>query len=149
MTPAVIKLNNIRKELKSILESVEGIGKVYDFYRYENNLSDVIKLFKVDKDYKGAMFRTVSRTDDVKDDDDERTRKFEILIIRQVNDSEETMKQIENLVEDICEEINANQDLNGSVREHNNVQVTGIDERYVSEILCHQAILSLETIESI
>jgi len=144
-------LQNIRTQLKAILKDISGIGNIYPYYRYKkNDWNETLKLFKLGSDFKGVMFRQVSRKDPVDDDNNDITRKWEFTMLRQVNDEQQTALQFEDLIEVVCETFNnENQDLNNSVREHNNLQLIDITEQMIGDVLCHQAVLNLETIESI
>lgn len=144
------KLQNIRKELKSIIESVPDIGKVYPYYRYKkNDLKETLNLFKVKDDFKGIMFRELACTEPVTDEDNEKTRKWEMTMINQVNDEKESQILFEDRIEVLLDTVNENSTLNNSIREHNNLQLIDISERVFGDVLCHEAILNLETIETI
>ncbi len=148
-------LQNIRTQLKAILETVSGIGKVYSYYRYKkNNFNESIKLFKVGMDYKGIMFRQISCSQPVDDNEDgEKVRKWEFTMLRQVNDEKQSgvlyEDQIELLLSTFNEfsDENENDSLNNSVKEHNNLQLDDCSEVFYGDILCHRAILTMETRE--
>ena len=141
------KLQNIRTQIKLILELVEGIGKVYDYYRYVNTIKELTDIGKDGKDFKLAMFREIKRKDPPADDELSMDRVWEITLLRQVNDSKASQKEIEDLAETVCDTIKDYDDLNGSIIEHKNAQIINIYEAYFSEILCHWAVLELETTE--
>jgi len=144
------KLQNIRNELKNIIETIDGIGNVYPYYRYvKNDYRKTLELFRIDNDFKGLMIREVSCNTVNNEEDNYKIRKWELLMLAQVNDENESLIKFEEKIEELIDVINDNITLNNTIREHNNLQLVEIYENPISDVLCHIAILNLETIETI
>ena len=139
-------LDEIKSEIKTIAESVSGIGTVYERLVYAKDQAQVKELFVKDTAEGGPinclMFRQVKRIADAETRNGnelliDRTWKFVLIYgYNKETNSEETF---DNLSETLCKTFNANPDLNGKVNEHSYFNMSNKTDNMYHSVLCHWA----------
>lgn len=145
-------LDEIKSEIKTIAESVSGIGKVYERLVYAKDQAQVKELFVKDNAEGGEinclMFRQVKRTADI----DIRggseliaERAWKFVLIYGYNKEANSEETFDNLCETLCKTFNSNPDLNGKVNEHSWLNMTNKTDNMYHNVLCHWAEFEMET----
>ena len=146
----------IRAQIKTILEAVTNIGKVYDYERWSADWTAFINLFKI----------TVSGVDQIRGWEISRRSVGEkkvvigvgslaheddhLFIIKgymSVKDASATEKTFNTLIESIKTAFRANPNLNATCERHGRIQAPVIDFRIFGDVFCHYAELNLTVYE--
>lgn len=141
-----MSVTTIRNKIKSIAEEVENSGKVYAYYRYADTLDKLLKLFKVNNNIRGMMISPRTRKTDITSELGI-VRNWDLFLLSQVNDKEQSEIKFDELIESIVEKFDEHQDLDGEISEHTGIQLENKTEREYGNVVCHVAVLTLETTE--
>jgi hypothetical protein len=140
-------LNELKKNIKGIAESVRGIGKVYDRYLYAFDTKQVKDFFSNDSSVNALMFREAER---ISDGGEGILNEFEVKRLWQFrfiygysyeNNSEDNF---DNICEELCKTYNSENFINSISR----CSFLNIVKKYDSEyhgILVHNAEMEMET----
>ncbi len=135
----------IRVLLKTILESVADIGKVYDYERYTNTEAGARALFKTEisgqEQYRAWMISRRSASEQPKT-----TASPNVYVIRGflgVSDAASTEKTMTLLVEAIRDAFRDDATMYNAGYAHEPVQVSMQDKRMFGQLLCEHAELSI------
>lgn len=133
-------LPEIRTEIKSLLETVPGIGKVHDFERWTNDWKTFLSLFKTEENKINGW--TISRSftkEKVHAATAVNIRTHRIIIkgYYGLKDSIESEKTFQSLIESVCDVLRKNNDLNSSCWGSDPPQVTKVYPRPFGGILVH------------
>lgn len=148
----------IRAEIKTILESVSGIGEVHDYFRYRKSWADWLDLmtntsgspsvtringWMFDREY---MATSVTAIPSGKI---EYVHHYNFLGVYEIDDAAGSAKDFQTLLDGICTAFKANRYLNGTADRHDFIQINavGIDE--YAEASYHYAGLSLTVHERV
>ena len=132
-------------QIKTILESVTNIGKVYDYERFSNNWSDYRVLFKTTigtTDQIRAWTITRVSTDQkrhLSDGVHRQTLTFTIHGYMGLDDANSSEKTFQELVESVMDAIDAKPHLGGMAAGSDPSQLKFFDHRLFGDLLCHHA----------
>jgi len=147
-----MSLSTIRSEIKSILEGISGIGKVYDYLRWDTrDWKGFFNLFKSNSTYHGWMITRTSTTEDRRFETDHnlRTYTFKIVGFYPLNDAKATEKTFQDLIEAICTTFRTNYNLNGKCLDSDPPEVSVVENRMFGSIVAHYAEIILRVKERI
>jgi len=142
-------LAEIRTQIKTLLETVPGIGKVHDYERLTRDWNTFLSFFRdsngringwtIGRLFAREKFRGASPVNI-------RTHQIVIRGYYGLKDSLETDKTFQSLIESICAVLRSNSDLNGSCFRSDPPQVTKIYPRTFGGVLVHytEIVLSVE-----
>ncbi len=132
-------LADIRTEIKNLLETVPGIGKVHDFERWTVEWKKFLEFFKTgDNKINGwTVTRSVSREENQAMGINIRTHQILIKGYYGLKDSVESEKTFQTLVESVCDVLRSNNELNGSCLRSEPPQVTKVHPRPFGGVLVH------------
>lgn len=132
-------LSNIRAEIKTILGSVSGIGKVHDFERWTIDWKKFLEFFKTeDNKINGwTITRSTSREENQAMGTNIRTHQIVITGYYGLKDSIESEKTFQDLIESVCDALRSNNDLNGSCLRSEPPQITRVYPRPFGGVLVH------------
>ena len=139
-------LQEIRNEIKTLLESVDGIGKVHDFERWTVDWKKFLEFFKTaDNKINGwVITRSESReSEHAAGAVNIRSHTFLIKGYYGLKDSLESEKIFQDLIENICSALRRNNDLNGSCLNSDPPQVSLLKPGTFGGILTHQCQIRL------
>jgi hypothetical protein len=135
-----MSLANIRTQLKSILETVPGIGKVHDFERWTNDWKSFLSNFKTeDNKINGWVITRTSATERLRAVSAVNTRTHKLVIkgYYGLKDSKESEKAFQDLIEAICNALRVNNDLNRSCLRSDPPQLVRVLHGKYAGILVH------------
>ncbi len=144
-------LDEIKSEIKTIAESVSGIGNVYERLVYAKDHAQVKELFVKDNaegEINCLMFRQVKRIADAETRNGNEiliNRTWKFVLIYGYNKETNSEETFDNLSETLCKTFNANPDLNGKVNEHSYFNMTNKTDNMYHNVLCHWAEFEMET----
>lgn len=156
-----MSLADQRTQIKTILEGVSGIGKVYAYQRWANDWQALLKLFKTTSDKINAWMITREKTSQIRMTMGEKERAHIFLMrgLYGLNDSDGTELIFQDLIEDIVTAFDAAETLNDTARTTNpdwgpmadsvGLQVDIVEQRVFGSVLCHYAECRLCAIEVI
>lgn len=142
---------SVKSEIKSMLESVTGIGKVYDRFVHVATEADIKERLIHENKVNAIFFIEVAES--YADEEDfylkEKTSKFRFAFYYGYNFNLNSDASVTSIKDEIISKFNTNEDLNGSVSEHSNIDMT--DNIFVSfgNILCHLLIFELTVLNNI
>ncbi len=143
-------LAEIRSEIKNILESVDGIGKVHDYERHTVDWKTFLSLF-TDADQRVNGW-TIARSQ-VREKKHAslgvniRTHVFRIRGYFGLKDSAQSEKTFQGLIDAVCSAFRDKETLNGSSLKADPPLVGTISHRHFSGILVHTCDITLEAQE--
>ena len=148
-----MSLSLIRTELKTILESVSGIGQVHDYKRYSADWGSYKKLFTKDKKvneweiqrdgFSTSPTGSQSRSGKVKDI----THRITIRGFYAFNDACASEKTFDTLCDAITDKLIQDQGLGGQA-ELIGIPIAGeITFNYLGDVLCHMVEIKFEVYE--
>lgn len=147
-------LSTIRTEVKTVLEGITDIGKVYDYERFTTDWTTYLSKFKpAGKTYiRGWTIRRAKTPEGYDELADNFGRRKYRLIIRgyaSVDDANASSKTFDDLIETICDTFRplTVNNLNGKAMGSGLVQVEIVEDRMFGSVLCHYCELSLEVEE--
>ena len=141
----------IRAVIKTDLEAVTGIGKVYPRLRWTTDQLKFKEAFKTTSDVVNAWMITRFKTtaEHVNSDQISRRHSFKIVGVYGFNDEDATEDTFQALVEAVVTKFNADRDLGGAAFDSGPMQVETVEFRMFSGVLCHYAELTLEVEEMV
>lgn len=140
------KVSLIRGAIKTVLESVTGIGIVHDRKREARDWKSLLDLFRYNEEFQGIEFQ--QKSFEVNSDEDRLiTRKWNFTLLKQFNDSENSEYIFDDLIESIFNKFQ-DSNLGNQIIEHTSIKLIDKFEDEISDVLCHVAILELITIDS-
>lgn len=145
-------LTEIRAEIKNILESVDGIGKVHDYERHTVDWKKFISLFADTNNRINGWTITRLQVREKRQASlglNIRTHIFRIRGYLGLKDSTETEKTFQGLIESICNSFRGRETLNGSSLKSGPPQVGKIFHRPFAGILVHTCEITIEVQEYI
>lgn len=119
----------IRAQIKAILETVSGIGAVYDYERYARSLGDYFAMMTKSGSttVNGWIIhreRTVSQKATLGINGQiERTHTYRIAGLHDLDDATGSEKTFQGILDGIFEQFKANPTLNGTANFHDQVQI--------------------------
>ena len=139
-----MSLANIRGELKTVLEGVTGIGKVYDYLRYTKRQDSFFDLFKTSNSKIHAWQITRPATEEKShNQNNSNLRRHNILIfgIYGLSDAAATEKTFQDLIESVCTALRTAgkqpSPLSGTALRMGPPQVNTVDYRRFGKVLSH------------
>ena len=139
-----MSLSLIRAEIKSILEGVSGMGNVYDYLRHSSNVNNMLEFFKskANKYHVWSITRTaVSDHALTQAQNYIRTHNFEITGFYGLNDSTESEKTFQDLIEAVLDALRVAlklpAPLNGTALNATVPKAEPIDRRKYVKVLSH------------
>lgn len=152
MAQPVQTLDAIIAGIKTIIESVDGIGKVYDTILYATSEEEMQRYFAHDNRINVCMFREYSTSE--QEDEEWRTRgnvtviwerKWRFLLFYSYSKEQDSGLKVRNIKEALMRAFNDNPKLNETVQEHTKLQATQALEFPYHNILCHSLEFELTT----
>ncbi len=142
-------LADIRTEIKSLLETVPGIGKVHDFERWTTDWKKFLEYFKTEDNKINGWTISRSTTEEEAQSMAVNIRTHQIIIkgYYGLKDSVESEKTFQALIESICDVLRSNHDLNGSCLTSDPPQVTKVYPRPFGGVLVHVCNIALSVDE--
>jgi len=143
-------LAEIRTEIKNLLETVPGIGKVHDFERWTADWKTFLSFFQDSSGKINGWTITRTRADErlrAVGAVNTRTHRFVIRGYYGLKDSLESEKTFQDLIEAICEVLRKNNDLNGSCLRSDPPQLAKVFHGTVAGILIHMCHIHLQVDE--
>jgi hypothetical protein len=136
-------ITTVKAEIVKVLQTVSGIGNIYDKPRYANSYEKILEFYKYGDNFKGIEFRIIfkSKPDG---EDNECLSKYEFTLIHQVNDENSSEYTIDGFIDSISDAFESYKDLGGVVREHLGIETTYNEVQMISNILCHVVKFQLE-----
>jgi len=150
-----VSLPIIREQIKTILSGVDGIGVGHDYDRWAVEWGKFLNLFKDTSTGKinGYLITRKSRKtfELALDNEKIRTHLIVIRLIMGINDADATEITFQQLVDDVCEELEDHDDLNGACLTISDIgegesqsgsagpQAEVIENRIFGNVLCHYA----------
>ncbi|MBI5789300.1 MAG: hypothetical protein HZA78_10640 [Candidatus Schekmanbacteria bacterium] len=146
-----MSLNNIRTEIKALLETVPGIGKVHDFERWTIDWQKFLEFFKTaDNKINGwTITRSVSTENNQSVGTNIRTHQILIKGYYGLKDAVESEKAFQNLIEAVCDVLRSHNDLNASCLKSGPPQVSKVYPRPFGGVLVHVCNIQLAVQERI
>ena len=147
-----MSLSAIRSEIKNIMEGISGIGKVYDYLRWdESSWEGFFNLFKTDSSCHGWMITRISTTEDRRFETGHnlRTYTFQIRGFYPLKDAKATEKTFQDLIETVCSTFRTNYNLNGTCLDSDPPEVSVVENRIYGSILAHYTEILLRVRERI
>lgn len=143
-------LDDIKNEIKSIAQSVSGIGKVYDRMVYAKDQAQLKELFVKDGVLNALMFRCKTRTasgaeGQTKELYIKRTWLFKLVYGYNFENNSE--KNFDTLCSEICISFNSNFTLNGKVRKHTYLNIKNKYDAEYHGVIAHFGELDFTTEE--
>jgi hypothetical protein len=135
-----MSLADIRTQLKAIIESVDGIGKVHDYDRWTTDWNRFLSFFKTeDNKINGWIITRSWAKEKVHAATSVNIRTHRIIIkgYYGLKDSAGSEKAFQDLIESVCDALRKNNDLNGSCLSADPPQVAKIYHRPFGGILVH------------
>ena len=143
-------LTEIRTEIKNILQSVEGIGKVHDYQRHTVDWKTFLSLFTDANNRVNGWTITrsqVRETQHASRGVNIRHHQFRIKGYFGLKDSTESEKTFQGLIDAACAAFRSKETLNGSSLKSGPPLVGMISRRHFSGILVHTCEITLEVQE--
>ena len=139
----------IRASLFTILKAIAGIGKCYDYTRWNNDWGKFIELFKdsTGKILGWELGRAAVQSTYLSNADGEETHAFIIRGYMAVNDAQTSEKVFNAKIETIRATFRRNYTLNDTVHMVSPVSAQVIDQRVFGSVLCHYAELRIDVTE--
>lgn len=146
----------IRAQIKVIMETVSGIGVVYDYERYARSLTDYLTLMMKN----GIVNGWVIHREDTKSrqitmgllGQIERVHTFHITGLHEMDDAAGSEKMFQAILDGIFDAFKANHKLNGTAFSHDQIQIDQVtvclEDEYGSD-LYHVADCTLEVTEQV
>ena len=147
-----MNLSNIITQLKGIIESVEGIGKVHDYDRWTVDWNTLLNLFTdANKRINGWVITSPRSDEQVQAAGavNIRTHLIKIEGVYGLKDSAESEKAFRDLLERICDKLRENNSLNGSCLKSSPPRVARVIRRRFSGVLAHVGEIQLSVAEYI
>ena len=145
-------LADIRTEIKNLLETIPGIGKVHDFERWTVNWKKFLEFFKTADNKINGWVVTRSETQEREHAAGAvniRTHTVTIKGYYGLKDSMESEKTFQDLIEEICSVLRTHDNLNGSCLTTSPPQVSVYRPNPFAGILMHQYQIRLRADEYI
>ena len=144
-------LDNIRTEIKNILNSVPGTGLIYDELILAKTEDEFKKKFVKDDKINVVMFfqaprKVVKIYEGWEEEEVERT--FVFTHYYGVKTDENSGKRTEDYLESVINAFNSNSDLNGAVKEHSKMDLMILTPATFGNTLVHLAMLEITTTET-
>lgn len=139
----------IRAGIKTELDAISGIGKVYNRLRWANDWQALLKLFKTvgDKINAWMITRIQLEAETSNKTNDTATHKYKIIGFYGFRDADATEIVFNALIESIRAAFRANYKLSGAAFDTEPMQVAIIDLREFGGVLCHYCELTYEAQE--
>lgn len=145
-------LAEIRTEIKNLLETVPGIGKVHDYERWTTDWKTFLSYFKDADNRINGWTITRRRTSErihAASAVNIATHVFEISGYYGLKDSQESEKTFQGLIELVCSVLRENNSLNGNCLRSEPPQLTMVYHHTLSGILVHACDIRLAVDEYI
>lgn len=143
-------LNDIKNEIKNIVESVTGIGNVYDRMVYAKDQAQLKELFVKDGVLNALMFRSKTRTAGGAEGNMKElyvTRTWTFKLIYGYNYENDSEKSFDDLCTELCKAFNNNYTLNGKVRKHSFLDIKNKYDAEYHGVIAHFGQMEMETEE--
>ncbi len=146
-----MSLSDIITQLKTIIELVDGVGKVHDYDRWTVDWKTLLKLFTDDNNRLNAWVITCPQSDEKIHANVVNILKHLIKIegVYGQKDSAESEKVFRDLLEKICDKLRENNNLNGSCFGADPPRVAKVMRRRFAGILAHVGEIHLSVDEYI
>lgn len=147
----------VRTEIKTLLESVSGIGKVHDFRRHTRFWDDFFERHIADGKVnnweitRGSFSQEVFAVQNSAGNEPFFHDQHEVSITgyMSLNDENESEKTFQTLIDNIIAKIRVNNQLNNTTILPRQLQVPVIEHRTFGGVLVHFAELTFEAIERV
>lgn len=140
--------NEVLLKVKTKLESVSGIGQVYDYERHAKTWEKWLSLFKI-----GDILHTYTITRESCPEEamvSRTNKRIHNMVIRMyyaLDDVAESEKTAQNLVDLICAEFRSSPDFETDVIQAGPPSLRVFEPRMFGEVLCHYAEIVIPTEE--
>lgn len=129
--------------VKATMLTVTNIGNVYDYVRWYKDWPAMLSLFKVTSPSTQIRFWDISRvstseTNKVSKEND-RSYTFRIRGFMSLDDSDETEKTFQLLLEEVCTKFRNKPTFGSTVVNVQPVQINNVSHAMVGDVLCHMA----------
>ena len=128
-------------KIKTYMLSVTNIGNVYDYVRWSKDYPAMLTLFKVSSPIAQVRFWDISR---VKTPETNKVSKsnlreytFRIRGFMSLDDSAESEKTFQSLLEDVCTVFRNKPTLDGFALNASPLQIDVVSHAMVGDVLCH------------
>jgi hypothetical protein len=141
-------IDELRAEIKGILEGVYGIGVVQDYRRHSVDWNEIAAMFKHDGIINGWVIeaRSLKSVREQITSRILRTWGIRVSGIYSLVDAQATAKQFEALVERVVDALDADATLGGKVHKAGPCAVTEIAQGSFASALCHICAVDLEVV---
>lgn len=144
------KYTDICNAIVSIVNTVAGIGKVYDQAVIATTIKDLKERGTKDDKINVLTFAQVARKTESSEafKNEKTTRYFTFNFAYSYSFEENSDRIFGEMLEDLADKFNSNQTLNGTVKTHTKIEVVSNQPEKFSDVLCNFAVLKLETTEN-
>jgi len=144
-------LANVRSEIKNLLESVPGIGKVHDYQRWTDDWESLLELFKDSSNKINGWTISFPRSTERKDTPGINigTHDAEIIGYYGLEEDGESEKVFQGLIEEVCSVLRNNNSLKGSCWRCEPPQVVKVYKRSFGGVLAYACMILLQAKERI
>jgi len=148
-----VGLTAIRAEIKTIIESVSGIGIVHEYLRWSAKYDTFLNLFKDDSDkINGCMITRHKTEEDAVSGgrQSERNHNIKIICIYGLKDGDASELYFQDtIIEEICAALRAQKTLNNRTAALGVPQVDIVEPRKFGSVLCHYAEITVSVVEMV
>lgn len=141
----------ILAKIKSEIEEISLIGVVHAYRRYSKDWTTFLSLYRpTGKTYIRGWEISRTATSEIYDDVNITSRRTYTFLIRgwmQLEDADNSEDAFQDFLELICDKFRGNPTLDGVVTLVNPIQITLVEQRPFSSVLCHYAELELSITE--
>lgn len=154
-----MSLDTVRTEMKAVIETATGIGKVHDFERYTRDWRQYERLFTKEQRVnvwqieRPSFTRFVHASKGPTNGVERVIHNFTIRGFYAIFDQFESEKTFQDIIESICQAFRNKPDLNGKaemIKISPDSPVTGsITKEFLGAVLCHMAEINISIQERI
>jgi len=146
-----MSLKEIREAIKGIMETIPGIGKVYDYIPYSADWSNFINNFKSNGTIKGW---TITRRETAEvptsiEGVNDRDHLMFLQGYRAHDETTESEKVFQDHVDEVCSKLREKYTLNGKALKVEPPQVIVVEHKMFGSVLCHYAEINLTVKERV
>jgi len=144
-----VTLKAIREEIKSILLTVPDVGKVYDYIPYTADWQRFIANFKHNGRINGWTITRRETSESVTSVTGVNSRTHFMMLqgYRSLDESIQSEKIYQDLVDSVCAALRDKYNLNGKALKVDPPQVLVVEHKMFGSVLCHYAEIQLNVTE--
>jgi len=146
-----MSLANIRTEIKNLLETVPGIGKVHDYQRWTNDWKKFLEFFKTSDNKINGWMITSPRANEKIQALNVNTCTYDMEIIGNygLQDEAASGTTFQDLIEAVRSVFRSNYNLNGSCLRSEPPKLVRTYKRSFGGVLVHSCVILLRVVEYI